>query len=262
MIPHLSENFSSSLAGHRVLASRISSISFEETLNYISAWALARESRYVCVANVHMLVEAHDNPRFASVLEKADLVTPDGMPLVIALRLLHGLRQERVAGMDLMPALIAEAARRSIPVFFYGSTADVLDRIVARAKAENPALAVAGAHTPPFRQLTAEEDAADIELINASNAGIVFVAMGCPKQELWMARNKGKINAVMVGVGGAFPVYAGVLSRAPGWMQRCSLEWLYRLAQEPQRLFKRYLITNAKFLLFLAKDMYPGLRKP
>jgi len=246
---------------HRLLGSRVSTISFDETVQSISNWALARESRYVCVANVHMLIEAHDDPQFASVLVQADLVTPDGMPLVLALRLLHGIRQERVAGMDLMPVLIAEATLRSIPVFFYGSTADVLERVTGRAKAEHPALSVAGSYAPPFRQLSTEEDEADISRINNSDAGVVFVALGCPKQERWMARNKGKINAVMIGVGGAFPVYAGVQARAPRWMQQCSLEWLYRLSQEPRRLFVRYLVTNTKFMLFLFRDIVQGLKK-
>lgn len=239
---------------HRILGSRISTQSFYETVQSITTWALSRESHYVCVANVHMLVEAHNDPPFASVLEKADLVTPDGMPLVLALRLIHGIRQERVAGMDLMPALIAEAARQSIPVYFYGSSEDILERVVLRARSEHPEILFAGAYSPPFRKLTIEEEWADINRIKSSEARIVFVALGCPRQEKWMARHKGKINAVMIGVGGAFPVYAGVQSRAPQWMQKCSLEWIYRLIQEPTRLFKRYLVTNSTFLFLLLKE--------
>jgi N-acetylglucosaminyldiphosphoundecaprenol N-acetyl-beta-D-mannosaminyltransferase len=254
MIASPNGHSSSSSASHRLLGSRLSTISFAATVQTISTWAIARESRYVCVANVHMIVVAHDNPQFAAVLEQADLVTPDGMPLVVALRLLHGIRQERVAGMDLMPALIAEAARRSIPVYFYGSTEDVLERVELRARSEYPDLIFAGAYSPPFRGLTAEEEESVIDRINSSGDGIVFVALGCPRQEKWMARNKGKINAVMVGVGGAFPVYAGEQSRAPQWMQHCSLEWLYRLIQEPSRLFRRYLVTNTTFLFLLAKE--------
>lgn len=244
-----------------VVGARLDAVSFDQTVFRISDWALIGESRYVCIANVHMLVEAHNDPIFAGVLEQADLVTPDGMPLVVALRLLHGVRQERVAGMDLMPALIAEAARRSISVFFYGSTADILERVVLRARSEYPALLFAGAYSPPFRRLTAEEEAADISRINSSGARIVFVALGCPRQEKWMARNKGKINAVMIGIGGVFPVYAGVQSRAPLWMQQCSLEWLYRLIQEPSRLLKRYLVTNTTFLFLLAKEFGSSEKK-
>lgn len=202
-----------------------------------------------------MLIEAHDDPHFSSVLEQADLVVTDGKPLAIALHLLHGINQERVSGMDMMPALIAEAVMQKIPIFFYGSTDSVLERVVRRAKAEHPSISIAGTYSPPFRRLTPTEDVAEFKLINESDAGIVFVALGCPKQELWMARNKGKINAVMVGIGGALPVYAGLQKRAPKWMQRYALEWLFRLCQEPRRLFRRYLITNSKFLFLVFREI-------
>jgi len=218
-----------------------------------------RISSYVCVANVHMVIEAHNNPDFAAVVNNADLATPDGMPLVKGLKLLYGINQERVAGMDLLPDLLCAADKEGQSIFIYGSTDDVLQSMTDRIAADHPMLKIAGAYSPPFRPLSDEEDADTVKRINASAANLVFVALGCPKQEIWMARNKGKINAVMLGVGGAFPVYAGLQSRAPLWVQKASLEWLYRLCQEPRRLFKRYLVTNT---IFIALMMIELLRKP
>jgi len=238
-----------------IIGSHISAISFNETIKVILSWAISRESRYICVANVHMFIEAHKDPKFASVLEQADMVTPDGMPLVISLRFLYDIHQERIAGMDLMPAIIKEAAKHSIPVFFYGSTKDVLTRIVKRSISEHTTLIIAGTYSPPFRNLTPEEKKFEVQQINNSGAGIVFVALGCPKQEIWMASNKNKINAVMIGIGGAFPVYAGTQHRAPKWMQKYSLEWVYRLIQEPRRLLFRYLNTNSTFIFLLVKQL-------
>jgi N-acetylglucosaminyldiphosphoundecaprenol N-acetyl-beta-D-mannosaminyltransferase len=214
-----------------------------------------RFSSYVCVANVHMCIEAWQNPEFAAVVNGADIATPDGVPLAKGLKLLYGIDQERVAGMDLLPDLIAEAERRGLSLFFYGSTDEVLAKITERIGGEHPGAKFAGAVSPPFRVLSEKEEGEMVEKINNSGANVVLVALGCPKQERWMARHKGKINAVMVGVGGAFPVYAGIQARAPEWMQRCSLEWLYRLWQEPRRLFKRYFVTNSLFLLLMAREL-------
>lgn len=221
----------------------------------ITELARVRSSSYVCVANVHMTIEAWQNPDFAAVVNGADIATPDGMPLAKSLKLLYGIDQERVAGMDLMPDLIAEAGKRGLSLFFYGSTDAVLQAITDRVRREHPTLKIAGSDSPPFRELSEKEEGEIVEKINNSGANIVMVALGCPKQEMWMARHKGKINAVMVGVGGAFPVYAGMQARAPEWMQRCALEWLYRLWQEPRRLFRRYFVTNSLFLVLMTIEL-------
>ena len=217
--------------------------------------AKARLSSYVCVVNVHMVVEAWQDPGFASVVNCADLATPDGMPLVMSLRLLHGITQERVAGMDLVPDLIAAAEQKGLSIFLYGSHEDVLNRMTERIGLEHPAVNIAGSYSPPFRSLSEEEEREVIERINSSGTNILLVALGCPKQEKWMARHKGRIDAVMVGVGGAFSVYAGIQKRAPLWMQKASLEWFYRLIQEPHRLFVRYLKSNLLFVGLLARAM-------
>lgn len=215
-------------------------------------------SSYVCVANVHMVVEAHRDPAFAAVVNGADLITPDGMPLTWGLRLLHGIRQDRVAGMDLLPDLLREAERQAVAVYFYGGTEAMLARTAAHIKDHYPNLRVAGMHSPPFRVLTPDEEQAVVSTINASGARFVFVALGCPKQEKWMAAMKGRVQACMIGIGGALPVVAGMQKRAPALMQKAGVEWIYRLAQEPRRLFKRYAVTNPVFVGLLLKAWLTG----
>jgi N-acetylglucosaminyldiphosphoundecaprenol N-acetyl-beta-D-mannosaminyltransferase len=200
-----------------------------------------------------MLVEAHNAPDFARVVSRANIVAPDGQPLAWALKLMHGIRQERVAGMDLLPDLLQQAELNRVPVYFYGGNQDLLDKTRLYVERYFPSLQIAGLYSPPFRSLSAEEDASTIEKINSSGAQLVFVVLGCPKQEKWMAQMQGRINAVMIGIGGALPVLLGVQSRAPMWMQYAGLEWLFRMSQEPGRLFSRYAITNSVFLLLLLK---------
>jgi N-acetylglucosaminyldiphosphoundecaprenol N-acetyl-beta-D-mannosaminyltransferase len=240
---------------NRIISLDISSSPYIDFIENIAELASEKVSSYVCVSNVHMTIEAWHESEFARVVNGADIATPDGMPLVKSLKLLYGIDQERVAGMDLLPDMIAEAEKNDLSIYFYGSTDDVLQKITERINTEHHAVKIAGVCSPPFRQLSEQEEAEIVERINASGANMVMVALGCPKQELWMARHKGKINAVMLGVGGAFPVYAGVQKRAPQWMQKFSLEWLYRLCQEPRRLCKRYFVTNSLFLMLIARQI-------
>lgn len=215
--------------------------------------ALSSRSYYACVANVHMLVEAHKSAPFANIVNNADMVTPDGKPLTWGLRLLYGIKQQRVAGMDILPDLLAEAEKKQIPVGFYGGTPAMLDATEKYIRANYSQLKIACLYSPPFRPLTGEEEAGVVKMINDSGAKLVFAVLGCPKQEKWMADMKGKINAVMIGIGGALPVLVGMQKRAPKWMQRSGLEWFFRLSQEPRRLFKRYATTNSLFILLLLK---------
>ncbi|MFZ2949510.1 MAG: WecB/TagA/CpsF family glycosyltransferase [Desulfuromonadaceae bacterium] len=245
----------------RIISIDLNTGPYTSFVEHIMALGRAWISSYVCVANVHMVVEAYKSPVFADVVNDADLVTPDGMPLVKGLKLLYGTNQERVAGMDLLPDLLRAAEQDGQSIFIYGSTDNVLQAMTRRVAAEHPHLKVAGAYSPPFRPLSDEEDCDIVKRINASSANLVFVALGCPKQEMWMAHNKGKINAVMLGVGGAFPVYAGLQKRAPLWAQNASLEWLYRLCQEPRRLFRRYLVTNTTFVLLMLWEMVKSKRQ-
>lgn len=212
-----------------------------------------------------MIIEAHWDPKFAELVNNANLVTPDGMPLVKAMRLLYGVKQERVAGMDLLPELLKEAEKQDLSVFFYGGTKEMLDRTKEYVTTHYPSLEKHQYFSPPFRPLTEEEEQEVMTKINDSGVNLVFVSLGCPKQEKWMASMKGKINACMIGIGGALPVMVGMQKRAPKWMQKLSLEWFYRLIQEPKRLFKRYAITNSLFLWLLLKQLLfnkIGKRKP
>ena len=215
--------------------------------------SLASEERsaFVCLANVHMTVEAYRNPVFVRTLNRADLVVPDGMPLVHAMRWLHGVQAERVAGVDLLQALLKEAEARGLRVYFYGETESVLSRLKERIQQEFPLLRIVGAVSPPFRTLSASEELQNVAAINDAGAQLVLVALGCPRQETWMGDQQGRVQGVMIGVGAALSVYAGVRQRAPAWMRRYCLEWLYRLLQEPRRLARRYLVTNTLFMFLL-----------
>lgn len=233
-----------------ILSITLSRGPYSEFVSVITTMARHKKSAYVCVANVHMLVEAHKSKAFSEVVNNADIITPDGQPLVWALKLLYNTVQDRVPGMDLLPDLLANAAT---PVFFYGGTPQMLEATRQFIAQQYPNVQIAGMISPPFRPETAEEKQDTIHQINSSGAGLVFVVLGCPKQEKWMAAMKNKINATMIGVGGALPVMIGLQQRAPKWMQNSGLEWLYRLGQEPRRLFKRYAITNSIFLWLLLK---------
>ena len=243
------------LTKHPVLKTQVSAGSPADFQAAILRLGAARASGYVCCANVHMLVEAHRDTGFQALLNKARVVTPDGSPVAASLRWLHGQPQARIAGMDLLPALLGGAAAAGQSVYFYGTSEEVLAAMMARAGRELPALRVAGWHAPPFRPLTPAEDAADVAAINAANPNLLFVALGCPRQERWMAAHNGRVRACMLGVGQAFRVYAGLEPRLPPWARPLWLEWAFRLWQEPRRLAGRYLRTNPLFVYLLAREL-------
>jgi N-acetylglucosaminyldiphosphoundecaprenol N-acetyl-beta-D-mannosaminyltransferase len=239
----------------QVIGCPVTALRFDDQIGTILRWAVARESRTVCVANVHMLIEAHSNPDFATVLHNADMVTPDGMPLVWMMRKTGALYQDRVAGMDILQALCEKAQKLGVSVYFLGSQPEILTRMQERLLQEYPGLQVAAMEPLPFRPLTEAEDRVLIQKINDSGAGLVFVSLGCPKQEKFMAQHKDKIQAVMLGLGGVFPVYAGIHKRAPRVIRDWGLEWLYRWVQEPRRLWKRYTQTIPPFMLLAFKQL-------
>ncbi|GHT54710.1 hypothetical protein AGMMS49982_19830 [Bacteroidia bacterium] len=215
-------------------------------------------SDYICVANVHMLVEAHNDAAFATAVNDAAITTPDGVPLTWALKWLHGIRQERVAGMDLLPDLLMQASLQKLPVFFYGTTPQILEETEQYVKTHYKGIPSIATYSPPFRDLTKDEDDEIVNKINHSGAKLIFVSLGCPKQEKWMASMKGRINGIMIGIGGALPVLLKKQKRAPRWMQNAGLEWTYRFLQEPKRLWKRYFTTNAKFVFLILKEKRKG----
>ena len=233
----------------------VSTLSFDQQTEVIIQWALARSSRVVCVSNVHMLMEGHWHSHFAQVLLKADLLTPDGMPLVWMTSLMKQCAQDRVAGMELMQALCQQAQSTRVGLFLLGSTPEMLLKIQRQLSHDFPGLKVAGTLSPPFRSLSMAENEAIVQTINQSRASLVFVSLGCPKQELWMHSHRDQVNAVMVGLGGAFSVYAGVTRWAPAWVRSLGLEWLYRLIQEPGRLWRRYAVTIPPFIWLAFKQV-------
>ena len=207
-----------------------------------------------------MLMEAYDSPEYSKIINSADLVTPDGMPLVWMLHLKGNPGQQRVYGPTLMLHILESAERENVPVGFYGSSPEVLQSLLARMKTRFPNLKVAYSFSPPFQEMSREDDAEIVKRINASSVRILFIGLGCPKQEKWMAEHRGKVNAVMLGVGAAFDFHAGVKAQPPAWMQKMGLEWLFRLITEPRRLWKRYLYHNPRFIILAIADLLGFLR--
>lgn len=241
--------------GTRVLGAHIDALAWEQCLASIAVWAARRESRAVFQCNVHSLVTAQRDAGFAKILDAADLADPDGAPVAWCLRRRGYPHQHRIAGPDLMWKCCDMAARHGFPVYFYGASEETLARLRARLREAFPRLRVAGWEAPPFGPQSTEAHARAAARIERSGAQIVFVGLGCPKQEAWIAAQRGRIHAVMLGVGAAFDFHAGRVRRAPRWMQRCGLEWLHRLLSEPRRLWRRYLTTNTLFVVYLVREM-------
>ena len=241
----------------RILGVNVAVSSYERVVQRCLAWARARESRTLCFSTVHMIMEAVDDPAFLRRLNSIDIVNPDGMPLVWALGALGAKGAQRVYGPDATLLMLDAAEEARIPGGFYGGSQTVLDALIAKVRAKHPGLNIAYAESPPFRALTAEEDAAVIERIAASGAGLLFIGLGCPKQENWMVEHAGKVPAVMLAVGAAFDFLAGAKPQAPRWMMCSGLEWLFRLMTEPRRLAKRYIKDNPRFMVkFLGQLLF------
>jgi N-acetylglucosaminyldiphosphoundecaprenol N-acetyl-beta-D-mannosaminyltransferase len=246
-----------------VLGAQIDAQQWDAALARLLGWAHARESRYVTICNVHVVVSASQDAAYRDIINGSDMATPDGAPVAWMLRRQGFAKQPRISGPDLMWALCERCASEGVPVYCYGSTEATLGLLRARLTAAFPTLKMT-TESPPFRALTTEEDAVAVARINDSGAGIVFVGLGCPKQERWMAAHRGRgaldasplrVNAVMIGVGAAFDFHAGTVRRAPAWMRDHGLEWLHRLLSEPRRLWKRYLVTNTLFIVGAARQL-------
>jgi N-acetylglucosaminyldiphosphoundecaprenol N-acetyl-beta-D-mannosaminyltransferase len=238
-----------------IIGSPITALSFQDQIDMMVKWGKSNLSKVVCIANVHMLIEAYRNPFFGAVLQNADLVTPDGMPLVWMLRLLGVGRQDRVAGIDVLEGVCKLSQETGVGVYFLGSQNTVLEKMQCRLNREFPNLKISGMTSLPFRPLTDEEDRTLVHTLNQSGAGLIFVSLGCPTQETWMSQHKGQVSAVMVGLGGAFPVYAGIQKCAPKVIREAGLQWLYRLIGEPRRLWKRYATTIPLFIWLVSKQL-------
>ncbi len=231
-------------------------MSWEQAVGRIIRWSQSGASRMVCLCNVHSLVSARRDPELAAALSVSDMNSPDGAPLAWLMQRRGWPEQQRLSGPDMMWRLLEEAARLQLPVFLLGGTAATLEKLHHVLRQAFPQLPLAGSLSPPFRALDDGDNERIADQIHAGGARIVMVGLGCPKQEKWMASQRGRVRAVMLGVGAAFDYHAGVLPRAPLAWQRLGLEWLYRLTQEPFRLASRYLVTNTLFVLSLPRELW------
>lgn len=238
-----------------VLRAPIDILTMSEAVARIGEWACHRDSRSVCICNAHSVVTCGEDPKFYAAIESADMATPDGAPVAWMLRRLGARGQPRVSGPDLMLEYLALADARGEAVGLYGSSPETLAALKDRLLARWPRLQIAYAVSPPYRALTAAEDEAIVRSINQSGARTLWVSLGCPKQELWMASHVNRVQAVMIGVGAAFDFHAGTVARAPAWMRDFGLEWLHRLCSEPRRLMHRYATTNTKFIVGAARQL-------
>ena len=244
----------------RVVSLSVNVCNHESVIEDIAELVEKGNGGYVCVSTVHMVMESYDDKEYGTKVNNADLVIPDGMPIVWMQKLQGNKDSARVRGNDLMVKLCDFAEKKSLKVGFYGGRQEVIYKIAKRAAKDFPKLQIAYAYSPPFRPLSEAEDAEIIKNIRESGVQILFVGLGCPKQEIWMARHKNKLSAVMIGVGAAFDFYAGNIKESPRWMGNLGLEWLYRLMQEPKRLWRRYLILNPRFIWLAAMQLL-GFKK-
>ena len=225
-----------------ILGVGVSAISLTQALVIFDAWIASGEQHYVCVTPVHGIMDCQPDPDLRRIFNASGLTTPDGMPLVWLLRLMGHKHVTRVYGPDLMLAVCEHSVGRAYRHFFYGGGPGVAERLADRLQARVPGLEIAGMFTPPFRPLTPDEDRDVVQKVNAASPHLVWVGISTPKQERWMAEHLGKVRApVMIGVGAAFDFLSGAKRQAPRWMQRNGLEWAFRLANEPSRLWRRYL---------------------
>lgn len=227
----------------------------------VTKWANNSKGYYICAANVHMCMEAFDDLSFQTVVNGADLIVADGRPVVWAQRFLGYQQAQQVRGMDLMLSLCEQAGRDGTSIGFYGGSAELLESLIDKLQQYSPRLNVVCRISPPFRELSPEEDGHYVAQINDSRARILFVGLGCPKQERWMAEHKDRLHCVMLGVGAAFDFIAGNKRHAPRWMQFMGLEWLFRLIAEPKRLWRRYLILNPRFIWYFSGQLLRHIRR-
>ena len=232
-----------------ILGVDIAAIDMDWLLAFTKAHVKELSGDYICVSNVHTTVTAWKDEAYRAVQNGGILAIPDGGPLSSTGRKRGFAKMRRVTGPDYMLKTIALGLPQGWRHYFYGSTPETLEKMEKALREEYPDIQIAGMYSPPFRALSAEEDGALAEKINEAAPDFVWVGLGAPKQEIWMHDHQGRVQGLMVGVGAAFDYTAGNISRAPQWMQKHNLEWLYRLVQDPKRLFKRYFITNSVYLI-------------
>lgn len=228
-----------------IMGVNIAAINMEWLKRYLKDNLQDLKGDYICVSNVHTTVTSYEDENYRNIQNNALMAIPDGGPLSSIGRKRGFSSMDRTAGPSLMEELFKD---KGYTHYFYGSTEDTLELLKKKLKEKYPNIKIAGMYSPPFRKLTKEEDEKVIGKINDCNPDFVWIGLGAPKQEIWMAEHQGKVNGLMIGVGAGFDYFAGNIKRAPLWMQKSNLEWLYRLIQDPKRLFKRYFVTNTKFI--------------
>lgn len=245
----------------RLFAIDYSITNYDEASDLIIEKALSHTSFGVGALAVHGLIESVKSKTFENIVNRLDLIVPDGQPVKWALNSFYrvGLK-DRVAGPILTKHVLAKADKKHLSVYLYGSTSATLEKMKKVFAKNYPFLTIAGVHADRFRDATEQEDIEDIKKINESGAHIVLVGRGCPRQEKWVSEHLGKIHAPMMAIGAAFDFFAGNIKHAPNWMQNAGLEWLYRLVQDPKKLWKRYLTTNLYFIYLFVLCKF-GIRK-
>lgn len=231
-----------------IMGVNLAAVNMKWLMDFTKKYIKELSGDYLCVSNVHTTVMSYEDEAYCAVQNGGIMAIPDGGPLSSVGRKRGFSKMERTTGPDYLKEVLKISAEEGYRHFFYGSTEETLEKLRKKLEEAYPGVQIAGMYSPPFRPLSEEEDHEIIEMINKSNADFVWVGLGAPKQELWMAEHQGKMKGFMVGVGAAFDYEAGNIERAPMWMQKTNLEWLYRLMQEPGRLFKRYFYTNTKFI--------------
>lgn len=255
IVTHVADVASTRRETFDILGVQVDSISLGTAIRRIEHWIEENmRTHIVTFTNVHAVMESRHDPEFRDILNGADMVCPDGMPLVWVDRM-RGGSTEHVCGPDLMLAFLEETNSRGFRHYFYGGSPEVVKKLAANLSERFAGICVAGLYSPPYRELTRDEDEHIIKMINKANPDVVWVGLGCPKQERWLQAHRGRLQApVVLGVGQAFDLYAGTLRASPRWMRDNGLEWAFRFCREPKRLWRRYLLSNPAFLLALARD--------
>ena len=231
-----------------ILGVDIAAINMDWILNYLKNNIKNLSGDYICVSNVHTTIMAYEDPNYLKIQNGAIMAIPDGGPLSSVGKKRGNTNMGRTTGPNLMENILEISEKYNYRHFFYGSTPETLDKLIKNIKNKYPNIQIIDSYSPPFKSVSEDEDFKIIERINNANVDFIWVGLGAPKQEIWMANHQGLVNGLMIGVGAAFDYLAGNIKRAPNWMQKCNLEWLYRLLQDPKRLFKRYIHSNIKFI--------------
>lgn len=236
-----------------ILGVNIAAINMEWTLDYLKNHVKDLSGDYICVSNVHTTVTSFENEEYRKIQNGGIMAIPDGGPLSSVGRKRGYHKMSRVTGPSLMGEIFNLSVENGYRHYFYGSTEETLEKLYSKLEEKYTGIQIAGMYSPPFRPITEEEDEMIVKMINDTNPDFVWIGLGAPKQEKWMAMHLGEVKGLMLGVGAGFDYYADNIKRAPEWMQRINMEWLYRLIQDPKRLFSRYMKTNSKFMWLIAR---------